>query len=63
MHLKQVVVDDRINTSGSMNLTTRGHAFNDGRLDIIRDPLITAKAHDKFLAMWRDPVRYERWVE
>ena len=63
MHLKIIVVDDCINTSGSMNLTTSGHAFNDERLDIIRDALITAKARDKFLAVWRDPVRYERWVE
>ena len=63
MHLKQVIVDDRVNTSGSMNLTTSGHAWNDERLDIIRDPVITARARDKFLAMWRDPARYERWVE
>ncbi|HJU06600.1 MAG TPA: phospholipase D-like domain-containing protein, partial [Nitrospiraceae bacterium] len=27
MHLKQVVVDDVINTSGSMNLTTSGHRY------------------------------------
>lgn len=61
MHLKQVVVDDRVNTSGSMNLTTSGHAYNDERLDIITDPVTTAKARDKFLAMWKDPVRYEFW--
>ena len=63
MHHKQVVMGDRINMSGSMNLSTSGHAFSDERLDIIRDPFITAKARDKFLAMGRDPVRYERWVK
>ena len=38
MHLKQVVVDDLINTSGSMNHTTSGHRYNDERLDVITDP-------------------------
>jgi phosphatidylserine/phosphatidylglycerophosphate/cardiolipin synthase-like enzyme len=63
MHLKQVVIDDEINTSGSMNQTTSGHRYNDERLDVIVDRLITAKARDKFLAMWNDPVRYEEWKE
>lgn len=61
MHLKQVVVDDEINTSGSMNQTTSAHRYNDERLDVMTDPITSAKARDKFLAMWTDPVRYTRW--
>jgi phosphatidylserine/phosphatidylglycerophosphate/cardiolipin synthase-like enzyme len=61
MHLKQVVVDDVINTSGSLNQTTSGHAYNDERLDIIHDAESTAKAREKFLAMWADHSRYRAW--
>lgn len=61
MHLKQVVVDDVINTSGSMNQTTSGHRYNDERVDVITDPVTSAKARDKFLSMWRDVERYELW--
>jgi len=61
MHLKQVVVDDEVNTSGSMNQTTSGHRYNDERLDVMTDPVTSAKARDKFLAMWKDPVRYAAW--
>jgi phosphatidylserine/phosphatidylglycerophosphate/cardiolipin synthase-like enzyme len=61
MHLKQVVVDDEVNTSGSMNQTTSGHRYNDERLDVITDPITSAKARDKFLTMWKDPVRYAAW--
>ena len=63
MHLKQVVIDDEINTTGSMNQTTSGHRYNDERLDVIADRTISIKARDKFLAMWKDPVRYEAWTE
>jgi phosphatidylserine/phosphatidylglycerophosphate/cardiolipin synthase-like enzyme len=63
MHLKQVVIDDEINTTGSMNQTTSGHRYNDERLDVIVDRSITVKARDKFLAMWTDPIRYEEWTE
>ncbi len=61
MHLKQVVVDDEINASGSMNQTTSGNRYNDERLDIITDPVTSARARDKFLAMWDDQVRYQAW--
>ena len=61
MHLKQVVVDDRVNTSGSMNLTTSGNRYNDERLNIFRDPVTTAQARNKFLAMWNDEQRYRPW--
>ncbi len=61
MHLKQVVVDDEINTSGSMNQTTSGHRYNDERLDVMTDPITSANARDKFLTMWKDPVRYAAW--
>ena len=41
MHLKQVVIDDEINASGSMNHTGSGNRYNDERLDVIRDHAIT----------------------
>ncbi len=62
MHLKQVVIDDTLNASGSMNHTTSGNQYNDERLDIIHDHDITSKAKDKFLSMWNDRERYQRWV-
>ena len=61
MHLKQVVVDDEVNTSGSMNHTTSGNHYNDERLDVITDPAITVKARERFLAMWNDHNRYRAW--
>ncbi|MFO0698996.1 MAG: phospholipase D-like domain-containing protein [Nitrospira sp.] len=61
MHLKQVVVDDEINTSGSMNQTTSGNQFNDERLDIIRDHVATVKAREKFLSLWKDQERFREW--
>jgi phosphatidylserine/phosphatidylglycerophosphate/cardiolipin synthase-like enzyme len=61
MHLKQVVVDDEINTNGSMNQTTSGNRYNDERLDIIKDHTITVKAREKFLTMWKDEERFEEW--
>jgi phosphatidylserine/phosphatidylglycerophosphate/cardiolipin synthase-like enzyme len=61
MHLKQVVIDDEINASGSMNHTTSGNAYNDERMDIITDPGISRKARDQFLSMWNDHVRFTEW--
>ncbi len=61
MHLKQVVIDDEINTSGSMNHTTSGNRYNDERLDVITDPHLTVRAREKFLSMWTDAARYEDW--
>jgi phosphatidylserine/phosphatidylglycerophosphate/cardiolipin synthase-like enzyme len=61
MHIKQAVVDDEVNTSGSMNQTTSGHRYNDERLDIITDRETSLRAKDKFLSMWKDPTRYESW--
>ncbi len=63
MHLKQVVVDDEVNTTGSMNQTTSGNQYNDERLDVIRDHAVTVKARDKFLAMWKDNERFQLWQE
>lgn len=59
MHLKQVVVDDEINTTGSMNQTTSGHRYNDERLDVLTDRATSLRARDKFLSMWKDEQRYE----
>jgi phosphatidylserine/phosphatidylglycerophosphate/cardiolipin synthase-like enzyme len=59
MHLKQVVMDDEINTSGSMNQTGSGNRYNDERLDVFIDPVTSAKARDKFLSMWKDTERYQ----
>lgn len=61
MHLKQVVVDDEINASGSMNHTTSGNRYNDERLDIITDHDTSVRAREKFLAMWKDDARYQLW--
>ncbi len=61
MHLKQVVMDDEINTSGSMNQTGSGNRYNDERLDVFTDPVTSIKARDKFLAMWKDTERYGDW--
>lgn len=63
MHLKQVVIDDVINASGSANHTTSGNRYNDERLDVITDARLTAKAREKFLAMWNDRTRFEVWTE
>lgn len=63
MHLKQVVIDDAVNTSGSMNHTTSGNRYNDERLDVVTDHPTTVKARDKFLTMWNDRERFEPWVE
>ncbi len=61
MHLKQAVIDDEINASGSMNHTGSGNRYNDERLDVIRDRAITAQAREKFLAMWKDEQRFYLW--
>jgi len=61
MHLKQVVIDDEINTSGSMNHTTSGNSYNDERMDIITDRAISLKAREHFLSMWNDPLRFAEW--
>lgn len=61
MHLKQVVIDDEVNTNGSMNHTTSGNRFNDERVDVIRDHVVSAKAREKFLSMWKDQDRFEEW--
>ena len=63
MHMKQVVIDDAINVSGSANHTTSGNRYNDERLDVITDARVTAKARQKFLAMWNDRQRFENWTE
>ena len=63
MHLKQVVIDDAINASGSANHTTSGNRYNDDRLDVITDARLTAKAREKFLAMWNDHERFVVWTE
>ena len=61
MHLKQVVIDDEINTSGSMNHTTSGNRYNDERMDVVTDHRLTVKAREKFLSMWNDQERYRPW--
>ena len=63
MHMKQVVVDDEVNTNGSMNQTTSGNRYNDERLDVIRDHAIAVKAREKFLSMWKDEQRFRSWKD
>lgn len=61
MHLKQTVIDDEVNTNGSMNQTTSGNRYNDERLDIIRDHAMTVKARERFLLLWKDQERFQEW--
>ncbi|HZC68757.1 MAG TPA: phospholipase D-like domain-containing protein [Nitrospirales bacterium] len=61
MHMKQVVVDDLVNTSGSLNQTSSAALYNDERLDILHDVASTQRAKEKFLKMWADHARYEDW--
>jgi phosphatidylserine/phosphatidylglycerophosphate/cardiolipin synthase-like enzyme len=61
MHLKQVVIDDEINTSGSMNHTTSGNRYNDERMDIITDRKTSVRAREQFLSMWNDRARFAEW--
>ena len=61
MHIKQAIIDERINTSGSLNQTTSAARYNDERLDIMHDPASTRRAHDKFLKMWADHTRFADW--
>jgi phosphatidylserine/phosphatidylglycerophosphate/cardiolipin synthase-like enzyme len=61
MHLKQAVVDDLVNTSGSMNQTSSATRYNDERLDLLHDAASTRRAKEKFLKMWDDSTRYESW--
>jgi phosphatidylserine/phosphatidylglycerophosphate/cardiolipin synthase-like enzyme len=63
MHLKQVVIDDEVNTNGSMNHTTSGNRYNDERLDVIRDHAASVKAREKFLSLWKDEERFRSWRE
>lgn len=62
MHLKQIVIDDRVNTSGSMNLTASGDHYNDERLDVFTDAATTAIAKRKFVALWQDDERVMEWT-
>ncbi len=61
MHVKQAVIDDEVNISGSMNHTTSGNRYNDERMDVLRDHATTVKAREKFLSMWADHKRYRVW--
>jgi phosphatidylserine/phosphatidylglycerophosphate/cardiolipin synthase-like enzyme len=61
MHIKQVIIDERVNTSGSVNQTTSAARYNDERLDIMHDPISTRRASDKFLKMWADHNRFADW--
>ena len=58
MHIKQAVIDGRVNTSGSFNQTWSANKINDERLDIIQDPENSKKAREKFLSMWKDSERF-----
>ena len=58
MHIKQVIIDDQVNTSGSFNQTWSANSLNDERFDIITDSSNTRKAKQKFLSMWNDRSRF-----
>lgn len=59
MHIKQAVIDDSINTTGSFNQTWSANNLNDERLDIISDRANSRKAKEKFLSMWKDQERFK----
>lgn len=61
MHLKQAVIDDEVNVSGSANHTTSANRYNDERMDVITDRTLSVKAREKFLSMWNDQARYAEW--
>jgi phosphatidylserine/phosphatidylglycerophosphate/cardiolipin synthase-like enzyme len=61
MHLKQVVIDDEVNASGSMNQTTSGNSYNDERMDIITDGPLSLRAREQFLSLWNDHARFMEW--
>jgi phosphatidylserine/phosphatidylglycerophosphate/cardiolipin synthase-like enzyme len=63
MHIKQAVIDDSVNTSGSFNQTWSAKNLNDERLDIISDRANSHKAKEKFLSMWNDQVRFKELKE
>lgn len=55
------MIDDEINTSGSMNHTTSGNSYNDERMDILTDRAISLKAREQFLSMLNETVRFAEW--
>lgn len=57
MHLKMVVIDGRLNASGSMNFTASGDHYNDERLDVFRDVASSERAAQQFLRLWNDQER------
>lgn len=63
MHIKQVVIDDGVNTTGSFNQTWSANNLNDERLDIISDRANSHKAKEKFLSMWNDGERFKELKE
>jgi phosphatidylserine/phosphatidylglycerophosphate/cardiolipin synthase-like enzyme len=62
MHLKQSVLDEAVNTSGSMNYTGSANRYNDERLDVLRDPVTTARAREKFMSLWNNHARFAEWT-
>lgn len=52
MHMKNIIIDDDIFITGSMNLTKSGESYNDENLLIIKNKSINQKAKMFFNYMW-----------
>jgi len=54
MHIKTVVIDGRVNTTGSLNSTRHGNNSNWERLDIIYDRDSSMTARNYFNTLWNN---------
>ena len=52
MHMKALIIDDRISIIGSMNFTKSGNNYNDENVLLIENPEITKYLKTSFLYLW-----------
>lgn len=52
MHMKSILIDDKIAFLGSMNLTKSGNIYNDENCIKIENPLIVKDLKTNFLIIW-----------
>ena len=53
MHMKTMIVDDRLTIIGSMNFSKSGERYNDENLIIIENPTLAVKFKNHFLYLWK----------
>ncbi len=62
MHMKALVIDDKISVIGSMNFTNSGEKRNDENVLIIQDEDIAKYIKNVFLYLWNKiPDKYLRF--